>query len=92
VPLLEAAVEAVGLGAADVEPGDDGWRPDEAHPAAAAAQMSAAAARASRPDLGTPAPRNTVVPFMCATPRAPPGKYDGNAPTLVGPGVVSGRA
>ena len=46
---------AVGLAAADVEPGDDGWLPEEAHPAAAATQMSAAAAKASRPGLETPA-------------------------------------
>ena len=56
VSLLLAA-GALGL-AAGVEPDAAGWLlPDDAHPATAAVQISAAAVRASRPALSTTARR-----------------------------------
>jgi hypothetical protein len=55
--LLLVAVGALGL-AAGVEPDAAGWLlPDDAHPATAAVQISAAAVRASRPALSTTARR-----------------------------------
>ena len=102
LPPLDADPEApgaVGL-AADVElPEPDGLA-DDAHPARAAAPMSAAAATASRPDpenpgLESPFPEypaleslargDTAVPFMRAAPHAPFSQYDGNAGTPVAP-------
>ena len=57
VLLLLVAAGALGL-AAGVEPDAAGWLlPDEAHPATAAVQISAAAVRASRPALSTTARR-----------------------------------
>ena len=52
VLLLDAVAGAAGLDAA-VEPDAPGWLllPDDAHPATAAAQVSAAIVRASRPAL-----------------------------------------
>jgi hypothetical protein len=53
--LLLVAVGALGL-AAGVEPDPAGWLlPDDAHPATAVVQISAAAVRASRPALSTTA-------------------------------------
>jgi hypothetical protein len=55
--LLLVAVGALEL-AAGVEPDAAGWLlPDDAHPATAAVQISAAPARASRPALSTTARR-----------------------------------
>jgi hypothetical protein len=52
VPLLDGEPEAVGLAADELD--EPGWLPDDAHPASAAGQMSAAAATASRPDRESP--------------------------------------
>jgi hypothetical protein len=55
--LLLLAAGALGL-AAGVEPDAAGWLlPDDAHPATAAVQISAAAVKASRPALSTTARR-----------------------------------
>jgi len=90
LPLLDAAPEADAVGlAADVEPDDADWLPDDAHPATITPQISAATTKASLPDpvlgypalgcsvLGNGAPGTTGVPFMCAAPHAPLSHYDG---------------
>jgi hypothetical protein len=59
--LLDPAPEAGAAELADVEPGEFGWLADDAHPAAATAQMSAAATKASQPDPESP---NLDSPFM----------------------------
>ncbi len=65
LPLLETVAEAAGLAAAE-EPDALGWLPEEAHPATAAAQISAPAPKSNRPDPESPDRESLILdsPFL----------------------------